>query len=578
MVTIICSRSGLSFQAENRRTKVHPGISRWTACSDWKLRQKASEVIERGKSEGWNTLEKFEVEIQKVLNPPPPPEPDYDFEGVWAARLVGSHDKFRFEREFIPPVSVNGRFKRFNVSAAGDGLFETCYKSAKGNETRHYYRVQGGRLEQISLPQAEEAFPLADSALLKVEEWFPKGKNVVYEGIVYSVDRCDSWEAKEDIWDDIDDEWTRRSVTKSVSFLRPLDKKAADLFLAEKIAEEAQRRAQEAAVAYLQKTILAVFANKNVIAPPHGTLYPSGLSFTLEEGYYQPNFLAVLRKDGKDYQLWTLRYNGRDGDDWRPNNAAGAWVGRFASVSPEFAERFQEIAAIAKGEACHLPGLSCEDFALESFLIAAEVVPTALAEECSQEIDPPVAAMAAPADTKMPDSDPCCTSGILLTGEVESRWVKPANKPLSKGAQNKVVAQFRRESREIKRAVAARVKEEREKTRQEKNEAKRSQISQKGGHYLGLLASPDSCQSKKLAKLRKAGTYAADLSLALRWLDAQMPAVAARIREGDSVLQDAAVYYLTQIERGVNKFFACCVAMGAASSLSVRQEARTGAS
>jgi hypothetical protein len=34
MVEVICSRSGLAFEAENRRKKVHPAISCYTSQGD----------------------------------------------------------------------------------------------------------------------------------------------------------------------------------------------------------------------------------------------------------------------------------------------------------------------------------------------------------------------------------------------------------------------------------------------------------------------------------------------------------------------------------------------------------------
>jgi len=545
MVQITCTRSGLVFEAENRRRKVHPEISWYTAHSDMVFRYKAIEVIERGKAEGWDTLEKFESEIKKALSPPPPPpEPPYDFEGSWVARIIGSHEKYRFQREFLPSVSVKGRFKRFNVAGNGDGLFEACYQSAKGNESRHYYRIVSGRCEEISLSQAEEIFPLPDPTLLKVEEWFSQGKNVEYRGGAYFVERCDSWESQEDAWDDLDDEWVRRTVTKSVSFLRPLSAEAADRFFAEKAEEEKQKRSQEIAAAYLKRAVKDIIsAHKGATVSPHGTAYPSGLSFVVEQGYYQPNLLAVLQKDGEVFRLWTLRYNGRDGDDWRFNNVAGAWAGKFVAVSPSFACRFQEIVAVAKGEACPFPGiedfLSLEQMALSAGDVAgAGAQPDALAE---QPFEPAAQA---------------------------------ASKSLSKRAQAKIFAQFRREARDVKRAMTERMKAERAEVRRQKAEAKRKEIAVKGWELIDRLIVPGTSQHKKIERLRRQGTYAEALRQALDWLDANLPAVAARVRAGAGILEDAAIYYLTQIKSGVGKFFACCVATNTVSCLSVRQEAR----
>ncbi len=202
MIEIICSRSGLKFEADSRRKKVHPDISYYTTHKNLDIRYPAIEVIERGKNEGWDTLEKFEEEIEKALNPEPKPRPDYDFEGAWVARIAGSDKHYRFNREFLTRVDTEGRFKRFAIAAAGDGIYESCYKSAKGNQTRRYWQVKDGEMVQIELKEVETLFPeiqpVSISGCICVEKYFPENSMVEHEGQLYVVVRVDSIEEWED--------------------------------------------------------------------------------------------------------------------------------------------------------------------------------------------------------------------------------------------------------------------------------------------------------------------------------------------------------------------------------------------
>lgn len=157
MVEIICSRSGLKFEAPNRRLKVHPEISWYTAHNNTEVRYPAIAVIERGKSEGWDSIQKFEAEIKKALVPKP--RPDYDFEGHWLARIEGWDAAYDYQREFAKPVDIEGRFKRFWFQGLPDGLYETGYKSNAGNKTYHYYQVVDGARTEISKEELEALLP-----------------------------------------------------------------------------------------------------------------------------------------------------------------------------------------------------------------------------------------------------------------------------------------------------------------------------------------------------------------------------------------------------------------------------------
>jgi hypothetical protein len=145
MTTKICKRSGLEFQTDNNRLTVHPEISRYTSHKDTEIRYPAIAVIERGKAEGWETIEQFESEIQKALNPVPQPIDQIkgDFEGDWVALIKGFSEKYGYDRDFLDSVGKRGRFKLFQYPEAG--IVETCYTSAKGNQTRYFRLIEAGK-------------------------------------------------------------------------------------------------------------------------------------------------------------------------------------------------------------------------------------------------------------------------------------------------------------------------------------------------------------------------------------------------------------------------------------------------
>lgn len=196
MIEIICKRSGLIFEAENRRKSVHPQISRYTTHNDQEIRYAAISVIERGKAEGWNTIEQFIAEIEKPAEAALEIECDWD--GAWLARITGSHEKYRFDREFVEAVRTEGRGKAgskfyrkfYSFSVLPDGVYEGCYKSAKGNETRCYWRVESGAATSIELGDVESAYQAISKPQTKsitLSENFEIGEIVERNGQWYKV-------------------------------------------------------------------------------------------------------------------------------------------------------------------------------------------------------------------------------------------------------------------------------------------------------------------------------------------------------------------------------------------------------
>ncbi|HEY9879011.1 MAG TPA: hypothetical protein V6D29_11175 [Leptolyngbyaceae cyanobacterium] len=153
----ICKRSGLAFETEGRKT-VHPGISLWATHKDYDIRRAACDVIDRGKQEGWETLEKFEAEIEKALNPPDPKGVIVElrqasrvgsFKKPWIARITGQSSSYGYSRNFLIPFETEkGGQWRFLIEE--DGVYEACDRNSKGDERRSWLRVQSGQQEYLT--------------------------------------------------------------------------------------------------------------------------------------------------------------------------------------------------------------------------------------------------------------------------------------------------------------------------------------------------------------------------------------------------------------------------------------------
>jgi hypothetical protein len=346
MVEIICKRSGLKFEAENRRKSVHPKISWYTTHRDYSIRYPAVAVIERGKQEGWDTLEKFEAEIQKALNPEPQPRPEYDFEGAWVAQITGSHSTYRFDRTFLEAIDSEGGFKRYNIKASGDGIYETCYKSAKGNETQHYYRVESGSLTEIELAEVEALFPedeiapqVSIEACISTERYLGKaGEIVEHEGKVYEIIRVDESSKTVSEWDDFEDEHRSWKEPVYKSWLKEASAEVSETFLKAKAQTELESATKKIAIARLKEISSTITIENGSVAPEFAP-YPTGKTFVVQQGHYQANHLLVL----EDNRLWYLIYNGRDGDLWDLNNVENGYIGRWLEVSPELKAEIEEL-------------------------------------------------------------------------------------------------------------------------------------------------------------------------------------------------------------------------------------------
>jgi hypothetical protein len=329
---IICSRSGLEFEAETRRFKVHPQISYYTAHKDADIRYPAIQVIERGKKEGWNSIEKFLEEIKLALNPPPAPKVHYHLECAWVAKITGYHEKFEYEREFLKAVETNGRFKRFLLE--DPGLYQSCYKSAKGNETRQWWLVADkNSFKEIKVEQALEilgANPLVAEKLRQqqIRTNAKKIVSAVYLGAVGQTVKAEgSWvkilalESRTEYEDEdglITDDFPgdTRCVAEYTTYTYWTELVEEEVANRLEQQQQAEQQLKERGVAAIRR-IAEIALTPNRTAPkdcePRGTK----ISFRDRRLSCDSPYLQIDQEAGL---LWTVFYNGRDGDDWEWNN------------------------------------------------------------------------------------------------------------------------------------------------------------------------------------------------------------------------------------------------------------------
>lgn len=370
MVEIICKRSGLKFEAENHRMKVHPRISFYTTHKNYDIRYPAIAVIERGKEEGWNSIEKFLEEIEKALNPEPKPRPEYDFEGAYACRITGFHPKYRFEREFVDPVDKEGRFNRYNLRAEPDGIYETAYKSAKQNVTKHYYRLEDGVLTELALSEVEALFPAIDppaapdrAGCILVKAWLGAVGSVVqydFDGTQGRSPNPQLWKIVEveaqPHWEDEDGITGSGHYDGGAAIVAEWNQYKSYLRLATLAEIEQQERldADKAAAQNRTAEIKALWERVNAddaAVVPLRADYPQGPKVVVQRGYFQDNRILVLEPSTPTQpdRLWALVYNGRDGDNWSHNNVAD-YIGRYIEIAPHRAAELQPLFAALKPE------------------------------------------------------------------------------------------------------------------------------------------------------------------------------------------------------------------------------------
>lgn len=367
LVEVKCARSGIGFSLpieDVRPGLTHPGIRKYTQSNDPDLRGPATSVIDR---QEWGSLEELEAAIELALEPEPPYEYTCKFEGAWVARITGAHPTYRFQRKFLDPVdwvdNASGR-KFFDLQE--DGIYECCYKSRKGNESRYHYRMTGGERQEITLEDIEALFPLTSkeaqpevAGCQVAEKWLGEvGETVEHQGedgpeviVIVKVDSTYHWQDEDGISGtgahntdtDIMYDWYEHTTQ-----YRP----ATPDEVAEHQARKNQHQERAAAVARLKEIAATIIDANNIesVSPDKADNqpFPLGPEFILRQGYYQANEMLVLETpEGESARLWHLTYNWRDGDCWDWNNVAGTHIGRYIEISAEAQAEIEGLLEVA---------------------------------------------------------------------------------------------------------------------------------------------------------------------------------------------------------------------------------------
>jgi hypothetical protein len=309
-------------------------------------------VIEQGKAEGWTTLEEFERAISAALSPEPEPEVECDFGGAWVALITGFNDHYTYQREFVRPAKTEGRFKYFWYPE--EGIVETCYKSAKGNDTRHFRLIEGGKEIRI-LTEAEVDEILGDGAKDApeaskpgVDRTFETTQSMGVVGqtvkvgeeyfVIVSTSTITTYHDEDGIAhkrypSGVVVSYEEYEVTTRARFATleeiQVTQREAEVNLA---ARKATRRLEE------------IFEEGDWTKPESPA--PSGVKVACSntELSYDSTYFQVDRAAGL---LWRLVYNGRDGDLWAINNLTSQ-IARCCKLTPELEKEMEVlITAIA---------------------------------------------------------------------------------------------------------------------------------------------------------------------------------------------------------------------------------------
>ena len=349
-LTVVCSRSGLEFEVligKVREGLVHPEIAKWLNCKDLSVRYPAITAIEEGKDKGLKTYQQFEEIIEATIEEENKPEsiPDHDFVGSWLAKIEGAHEKYRFKRSFSNPVYIEGRYKYFKIKNQSDGIYETGYKSNAGNNTKNYYQIVKGEVVKIELEQVEQEFPEVSKPEVSKEDYKDclvvkenlgiTGNVVSYKDNYYKIVKLEVEHFYED-----DDGATHTSYPSDanyvfqISYYKTFLESATELDIAEYNQSVKEKQKAVETKKQLRQINEDLLNNPNRISPINCG-YPKGIELVLRQGYYQPNEILIITQDS----IWSLVYNGRDGDDWSYNNVSGMWVGCYLPINSGFREK-----------------------------------------------------------------------------------------------------------------------------------------------------------------------------------------------------------------------------------------------
>ena len=402
MVEVTCKFSKIKFEAATKRTQVHPAIATWKQEANkrgWYSR--FFEAIEFGLSKGFDSVNQFEEVLQKAScdepleTPPPAPHCLRDTLNF----LLGESE--REEGSFLKKLqAINSRHES-GYSLVGqfldldsnlkleDGIYFDCAATTKssndvrkGRKAYSYYtlfaleqgqalillRFSGRRLDEC--PELKQAWQIAqnrgliDQAVQAHHEEqqlevlkrlatakFSSSKSlgasstvVEREGRSLYVLAVDSVSYYED-----DDGVSHTSPPRDGYMLEHTEytyycREATDVEIVAKLDEKRQKAELSQALLRLKEIAFSdvrQFPRPQASVPQQGT----HISYRDRKFSYDSPYLQIDQTNGL---LWSIFYNGRDGDDWSYNNY-GNYVASFQPLTPELASEVQAcVSQVAK--------------------------------------------------------------------------------------------------------------------------------------------------------------------------------------------------------------------------------------
>lgn len=376
----VCEKSGLRFRAEGSE-RTHPGIVFYSQHPDWDYRCSALRVIERGKREEWDSIEKFKTEIEAELNPDAPEESavtptlwvshlcyvrsdDVKVRG-YCAKILGPCDTYGYKRQFLEPVDKQGK-RTVGFLLTQDGVYDSKSYSRAGNCDHRWWKVVDAVATEITREEAEliagppaltKAQKLAitkkqasadrlarrATATEVIKGDFPHATGALFDRdgqIWIVVDTVDErwWEDENgvrgkgryygeanivhDVWERVET-WIRPATTEEIAAHQA------------KVDREAKHKANWQRLLEIYR--MADDPAAGALVPNEKRPWPRGVQIEVPVSP-GTNYLVATESE-----VWAIMYNGRDGDDWSLSNV-GNGIGSYLA-DPALA---REAAALIK--------------------------------------------------------------------------------------------------------------------------------------------------------------------------------------------------------------------------------------
>lgn len=399
MVEITCKFTKIKFEAPTKRTSVHPAIATWKQESNkrgWYGR--FFEAIEFGLSKEFDSVEQFEEVLQKAScgepfeTPPPSPHCLRDTLNTMLGESEREDGSFlkrltAIDQSKSSGYSLIGKFLDLDSNPSlADGVYLDCAttKPSKtdirnGRKPYSYYTLfalkentvefllsfTGRRLNEChelkQVWQIAHEQGLTDQAFLAHQEEqqlealkqsasmkFASNKPLGGEGTVLEregrwltvllVDAVTCYEDDDGITHTIPPRGGHMFEHSTYFYYcRP----ATDSEISTRLQETNQKAV--VALAFSRLKEIATVGDRTFPRPEADIPQGMRISFRDKKLSYDSPYLQV---DFSNDRLWTVFYNGRDGDDWSHNNYANEYVASFQTLTPELASEVQACAEI----------------------------------------------------------------------------------------------------------------------------------------------------------------------------------------------------------------------------------------